>query len=82
MLNLFKKKKESPIEVKLREDYARDGVLDIYSDTWIFIKNWATNELNRAREFNDKKGLDIIQTTMIRGRIRLLKDILELPKKR
>jgi len=82
LFNIFKKKKEASIEVKTHESYMGDGVLDAYSGTWMFIKKWATDELDRARIFNDKKSLDIIQTSLIRGKIRLLKDLLELPKKR
>ena len=58
--------------------------LDSYSSTWMFIENWAKKELAETRRKNDATTLDIVQTAHLRGRIKLLKELLELslPPKR
>jgi hypothetical protein len=58
---------------------ARAGRLDEYSDTWVFVRNWAESELTKAREENDSFKRDDIQTAALRGRIKLLKELMELP---
>jgi len=58
----------------------REGVIHEFSDTWIFVTNWATAELEQARERNDSHKRDAVQTAALRGRIELLKELLELPR--
>jgi len=72
------KKKPSAFNVHIPQQ-EEEGKIDIYSPTWKAISQWATKELITAREFNDKKSLDIIKTSVIRGRISMLKSLLNLP---
>lgn len=58
----------------------REGVIHEFSDTWIFVSNWAAIELDQARERNDSHKRDAVQTAALRGRIELLKELLELPR--
>jgi len=62
-----------------RDYQSRDGSLDQYSETWIYVSNWAGAELARLRESNDSTKLDPAQTASLRGRIRALKDLIALP---
>ena len=55
------------------------GVLDPRSQTWIFINAWAHEALQKAREKNDNMNRDIAQTSMLRGEIKLLKELINLP---
>ena len=61
---------------------SREGHLDAYSETWIFVSNWAESELKRLRESNDAITLDAAQTSALRGRIKCLKELIALPDKR
>lgn len=56
----------------------RDPVLDIYSDTWAFVSKWAADELARVREMNDSTTRSIEDTSVLRGRIKQLKELLSL----
>ena len=58
-----------------------DSKLDPYSSTWQFMKAWTNSELQKARETNDYMKNDETRTAALRGRIKLLKEILELPGK-
>ena len=76
----FKKTIESkPLEATL-PGYSDEGELDVYSPTWKFINLWAETELNKARESNDYAKLTELKTAALRGRIKLLKEIIGLPK--
>ena len=57
----------------------KEGELNEYSDTWVFVSNWAQAELQSARERNDSMKHDAVQTAALRGRIDMLKGLLELP---
>lgn len=59
---------------------SRDGELDQYSSTWAYVENWAITELQKARESNDSTKRDAIETAALRGRIRMLKELIALPK--
>lgn len=56
------------------------GILDATSLTWAFIRKWATKELNLARIANDSLSKDEQQTAALRGRIRVLIELLSLPE--
>lgn len=58
----------------------RDGRIDAYSDTWIFVSNWAESELKNAREANDSQKRTETDTAALRGRIKLLKELMALPE--
>ncbi len=53
-------------------------MIDFGSPGWHQIKKWTQEELEKARLKNDAV-LDQIQTAALRGEIRLLKRILDLP---
>ena len=53
-------------------------MLDFSSPSWHQIRKWIQDELEKARLRNDAV-LDQIQTAALRGEIRLLKRILDLP---
>ena len=55
------------------------GVLDPRSSTWMFVSNWASEELKKAREKNDSVNKDISQTSALRGEIKILKALINLP---
>ena len=77
-MNWFRKKKTSSFDVYI-PNQEEEGKIDIYSPTWKAVSTWATKELAMSREFNDKKSLDIVKTSIIRGRIGTLKSLLILP---
>jgi len=71
--------KPKPLEVT-PPGYPDEGELDVYSPTWKFLSLWAETELNKARESNDYTKLTELKTAALRGRIKLLKEIIGLPK--
>ena len=73
-----KSKKGEPYEVKLPDQY-KDGKIDTASSTWLFMSQWVDGQLRAAREKNDAVHLDETKTAVLRGRIKLLKEILLLP---
>ena len=80
IVNWFKRKNNSESFDVAMPDQEIDGKIDIYSPTWKAISAWAIKELQANRESNDKKSLDIVKTSIIRGRIKILKEILGLPE--
>lgn len=57
-----------------------EGRLETSSETWGFVSQWAEKEIARLRESNDSIMVDELKTAAIRGRIKALKDLLDLPK--
>ena len=53
-------------------------MIDFGSPAWHQLRRWAEAELEKSRLKNDAV-LDQIQTSALRGEIRLLKRILDLP---
>lgn len=78
---LFKKKTktEEPFVATLG-GVLSDGKLDITSATWITVSNYCNKRIADLRETNDNINLEEKQTSVIRGQIRELKNILDLPK--
>ncbi len=60
----------------------RDGQIDAYSDTWIFVSKWAETELAKARDANDSAKRTEAETAVLRGRIKALKELLVLHEQR
>ncbi len=56
-----------------------EGSIDTYSGTWAKVSDWAQSELTKARERNDLLSCDATATAALRGRIKLLKELLSLP---
>jgi hypothetical protein len=59
--------------------HTSDAHLDSYSSTWKAVASWAETELIKARESNDSAKRDIVATSLLRGRIATLKELLVLP---
>jgi len=55
------------------------GVLDPHSSTWLFVRSWAQERLDKTRVKNDSANADIIQTSVMRGEIKVLKELINLP---
>lgn len=55
------------------------GRLDTYSDTWKFVSAWAEKALQDVRESNDSTKKSEAQTMVLRGQIKMLKELLALP---
>jgi hypothetical protein len=53
--------------------------LDKHSRTWQFIEKHLKEELQKAREENDSHNKDLQQTAALRGKIRFIKELLDLP---
>ena len=53
--------------------------MDFNSPHWNAIYKWAEEQLKKAREKNDNLSLSEIDSAALRGEIRLLKRILDLP---
>jgi len=69
-----------PFEARLPDQPVfATGVLDTRSQTWAFIHAWAKEALQKAREKNDNMNRDIAQTSMLRGEIKILKELINLP---
>ena len=77
---LFTKKQE-PYKACVGEEKASKGKLNIHSGTWLFVREWALNEMNLLRENNDNITLNEVKTAALRGKIRKLKDLLALDDK-
>lgn len=58
------------------------GELQVFSSTWIFVRDYATEEIQRLREKNDALTADPIKTAIIRGEIKALKALIDLPNER
>ena len=59
-------------------DDSDDKELNESSGTWRFIKAWSESELESARKKNDA-SLDAERTASLRGEIRVLKRLANLP---
>lgn len=57
----------------------RKDEIDQGSRTWSAIEDWANAQLTKAREDNDSPVRTEVQTAMLRGRIKLLKELIALP---
>jgi hypothetical protein len=56
-----------------------ENILDQSSGTWKFIKQWAEEELELARKRNDAISVSAEKTAAIRGEIKTLKRLANLP---
>ena len=69
------------ITVGQTKDGAREGRIEVHSLTWAYVRSWANEQLQETREKNDVLKLSEKQTAALRGRIRLLKELIELPNR-
>jgi hypothetical protein len=57
-----------------------EHTLDVNSGTWLFVKDWAAKELEIARRKNDAIKLPYDKTAALRGEIKVLKNLVNLPE--
>ena len=67
-------------ELPMAGGVIEDARLDQHSETWHFIRGYCAARLQALRETNDSPALDEVKTATLRGQIRALKEILDLPK--
>mgnify|MGYP001604604489 CR=1 FL=1 len=76
-------KKAEPVTEDVIEKTDRmvsgEGRLEVHSLTWAFVVKWANDEIGKARENNDSMRHDTLQTSALRGRIKTLKELIDLP---
>ena len=77
MFNLFKK----PYTVKSVGVTSRQN-LDVHSATWAFVVGWANAEILSLRSKNDNPSNTEIQTAIIRGRIKAMKKLIDIPNEK
>jgi hypothetical protein len=80
MINFFKRfhDKSEPYEARLPGG-TPDAFIDTDSPTWKYIEVWANGQLDAARKENDFLKLTEIRTAALRGKIKLLKQLISLP---
>ena len=54
--------------------------IDFNSPQWHVLRKWTEEQLSKAREKNDAVSMSEIDTAALRGEIRVLKRILDLPE--
>ena len=54
--------------------------IDFNSSQWHTLRKWTEEQLKKAREKNDAVSMSEIDTAALRGEIRVLKRILDLPE--
>jgi len=74
------KKKNEPFTAVLPDEVLKEGKINIYSMTWKYIEAWANLEIENARKRNDSINLSHDATTILRGKIKAFKDLIDLPK--
>lgn len=72
--------KPRSVHAKLPTVGPPEGKINVNSDTWLFIKQWAEHELQTVREQNDKLTLGETDTAALRGDIKRLKALITLPE--
>lgn len=55
------------------------GKLETSSLTWRFMSNYLVDQLESLRKKNDNPTLSVEKTNLIRGEIKMIKRILDLP---
>ena len=74
-------RKEAPFRAALPgEEIPEDARLDARSETWLFVQGHCSRRIQELRASNDSAILDDRRTAVLRGQIRAMKEILDLPK--
>jgi hypothetical protein len=80
MFNFFKKTATaSTYHEALLPEETFDAHLDTNSPTWRYIERWAQSQLNSSRMENDYLKLTELKTAALRGKIKMLKQLIALP---
>lgn len=53
-------------------------MIDVHSETWVYVRDWAQSELERTRNNLESIGLDMAETESLRGRAAALRQLLSL----
>lgn len=77
-----KKNNDGPYVAALPGEKPDGGYLEVHSPTWKWVRKWAEDALNEARINNDHEFLDQNKTALIRGRIAVLKQLIDLPEEK
>lgn len=64
------------------ENSMRQFTPEFGSETWLFVEQWAESEISKARVSNELLRTGPDQTIMLRSKIKVLKDILNLNPRR
>jgi hypothetical protein len=75
----FSTKKPEPYHVTVQEHEIR---IDTKSATWKYIDRWAQESIEKLRLKNDAPTNTETQTAIIRGKIKMIKEVLDLPKEK
>ena len=70
---------QKPLEITLPGNSEGHGQFDPSSKTWLHVKQWAKDKLDKLRKNNDIISTDEKQTAANSGRIDMLKKILKIP---
>ena len=54
-------------------------MIDFSNPVWYRVREWAEQEIAKARVKNDALGLSVEETAALRGEIRTLKRLIGLP---
>jgi len=54
-------------------------MIDFSNPVWYRVREWAEQEIAKARVKNDALGLSVEETAALRGEIRALKRLIGLP---
>ncbi len=73
--------KEEPFVAKIKNEDGFLPALDTGSETWKFMVNYLNLAIAKLREKNDSDISDM-KTAQLRGKIRLAKEILDLPNQK
>src|SRR5258708_32032108 len=65
----------------VRRPVSADMQVRFEGETWAYVVDQAEKKLQRLREKNDDARLNEVQTAVLRGRIRELRDLLALPER-
>lgn len=83
MFGIFKKSEEKPEQrqIVIGGSENRVGTFDSQSSTWIYISNHLVDRIDFLHNKNDNVTLSMEKTQAIRGAIKELKQLLDLPNK-
>lgn len=73
--------KQGPLRAQLPSGGGDNPGIDPLSGTWLFIDGWAQDRLDAIRKKNDNPSLSERETAILRGKIKILKEISALPDK-
>lgn len=74
-----KNKPQAPLEAKITNEKGEaEGRLNIYSGTWTFVLHHCVKRIAELRERNDRTDLGLVDTAILRGQIKAMKDIIAL----